>query len=508
MENRESSERKSLFIKTLLIIIILLLAFLSSILYVFLYPKTQVLLYDTDYNLIDTMTVKRYSKLRIPEQTKPGYTFTYWSYGDFGGEPLDTEKEVEDEVVKLYANYNVNQYKVTYYVRTNDPVTGTFYYSTNVVGCLPVEYDFGTTFNLPTGRVGGNLIPELQTMYGFHFVGWTTIPISEDNPNVKDYLYYAGSECTISTPGDLNFYAYWEKNSYDVIMHTGIDYQFESDNVTLKTDANNKPIIKNILDDADNERNSYLVSSIRYLDYVTDVSDNFLNITLDAKNATPTGEGVGYSEYDFKGWYLDENYEYPVDSYIAEVKLDGEQPYLQYTVGTDVRRINAELTGLNNLGEKEYAFHLYSKWERRAYNMTFNKNANSSSGKLDKIVLYKYDDEYGKYYDNGNFNREDAARGVTFTKIDFNTLFETVEFNTADLSSAELEQFAGETIVNNTIELYVIDLYEIDAEAVNYGNLQNGSTDRYLYSINTGKVYYEKGLETEEGTYYYVVDGE
>ncbi|MBQ8042897.1 MAG: hypothetical protein IJ272_01950 [Clostridia bacterium] len=89
-----------------------------------------------------------------------------------------------------------------------------------------------------------------------------------------------------------------------------------------------------------------------------------------------------------------------------------------------------------------------------------------------------------------------------------NIPFETVEFNTADLSSAELEQFAGETIVNNTIELYVIDLYEIDAEAVNYGNLQNGSTDRYLYSINTGKVYYEKGLETEEGTYYYVVDGE
>ena len=43
MEYRESSERKSLFIKTLLIIILLLLAFLSSVLYVFMYPKTQYL---------------------------------------------------------------------------------------------------------------------------------------------------------------------------------------------------------------------------------------------------------------------------------------------------------------------------------------------------------------------------------------------------------------------------------------------------------------------------------
>lgn len=429
MEYRESSERKSLFIKTLLIIIILLLAFLSSILYVFLYPKTQVLLYDSDYNLIDTLTVKRYSKLNIPEQTKPGYTFSYWSYDDFKGEPLDTEKEVEDEVVKLYANYNVNQYKVTYYVRTKDPVTDTYYYNTNVPGCLPIEYDYGTTFQLPTGRIGGNLIPELQSMFGFHFVGWTTIPISEDNVNVNDYLYYAGSECTISTPGDLNFYAYWEKNTYDVYMHNGIAYEMELDGVTPKKDASGKPIIKNILDDIDNEKNSYVMSSIRYLDYVTDVSENFLNITLDAKNGTPTGEGTGYTEYDFVGWYLDEDYTIAANNHLAEVRLDGEQPYLLYYVGTESHRIDAELTGLNNLGEREYAFHLYSKWVRRAYNVTFNKNANGSSGKLDKIELYRYDDEYGKYYDNGNFSREGYASGKTYTTIDFLELFATEEFD-------------------------------------------------------------------------------
>lgn len=86
--------------------------------------------------------------------------------------------------------------------------------------------------------------------------------------------------------------------------------------------------------------------------------------------------------------------------------------------------------------------------------------------------------------------------------------FETVNFNTSNLNSTELEQFEGETITNNTVQLYVIDLYEIDAEAVNYGDLKLGSTDRYLYSSVTGKVYYEKGLEIDNITYHYVENGE
>lgn len=89
-----------------------------------------------------------------------------------------------------------------------------------------------------------------------------------------------------------------------------------------------------------------------------------------------------------------------------------------------------------------------------------------------------------------------------------NINFEIVEFSTSGLSSFELEQFEGETITNNKIQLYVIDLYEIDAEAPNYGNLKDGEKDRYLYSIITGKVYYEKGLEHKDTTYYYVGDGE
>ena len=94
------------------------------------------------------------------------------------------------------------------------------------------------------------------------------------------------------------------------------------------------------------------------------------------------------------------------------------------------------------------------------------------------------------------------------TRKNGNIDFETVKFNTSNLSAKELAQFQGETITNNQIQLYIIDLYEIDAEAVNYGNLKNGSTDRYLYSMNTGNVYYEQGLKIDEIRYYHVEDGE
>ena len=86
--------------------------------------------------------------------------------------------------------------------------------------------------------------------------------------------------------------------------------------------------------------------------------------------------------------------------------------------------------------------------------------------------------------------------------------FETVLFDTSYLSLQELQQFEGETIEDNNIKLYVVDLKEIDAEQVNYGNLKQGATDRYLYSLKTGRVYYEQGLKVEDITYYYVEDGD
>ena len=86
--------------------------------------------------------------------------------------------------------------------------------------------------------------------------------------------------------------------------------------------------------------------------------------------------------------------------------------------------------------------------------------------------------------------------------------FATVQFDLSSLSSEERLQFEGENVVDNKVSLYVVNLQEIDAEAVNYGSLEQGITDRYLYSVTTGKVYYELGLKSDDIRYYYTKNGE
>ena len=47
-----------------------------------------------------------------------------------------------------------------------------------------------------------------------------------------------------------------------------------------------------------------------------------------------------------------------------------------------------------------YQFHIYSKWERRSYTVSFNNNHSGSNGKLKPITIYKYDEHYGKFYNH------------------------------------------------------------------------------------------------------------
>lgn len=86
-----------------------------------------------------------------------------------------------------------------------------------------------------------------------------------------------------------------------------------------------------------------------------------------------------------------------------------------------------------------------------------------------------------------------------YTRRSGNLDFVTVEVT---VPSGYLEQFEGENIVNSKVTMYVIDLNKIDAEETTYGNLENGSNDRYLYSTTTKKVYYEQGLEIDNTIYY------
>ena len=72
------------------------------------------------------------------------------------------------------------------------------------------------------------------------------------------------------------------------------------------------------------------------------------------------------------------------------------------------------------------------------------------------------------------------------------------------LSGYGANQFEGEILTGNILDTYVVDLKKIDAEKVHYGLLEDGPTDRYLYSEQTGHVYYEKGKDFGDKIYFRV----
>ena len=90
------------------------------------------------------------------------------------------------------------------------------------------------------------------------------------------------------------------------------------------------------------------------------------------------------------------------------------------------------------------------------------------------------------------------------TRKSGNIQFSKMNLDVSNMEDTSLAQFSDETITGTTIEMYVIDLYEIDAEESTYGTGKLGDTDRYLYSVKTGKVYYEKGIKVGQETYHRV----
>ncbi len=444
MEERESNERKNLFIKTIIVIILLLLAFLSTILYVYLYPKTRVFLYDTDYTPIRSFEVKRYSNLEsLPDNEKSGYTFKYWTYDDFelnGGTILDKQAELTSETVSLYANYQANKYRVTYHIQYFDETTGQYMYKTYTPprNTYPEIYEYGSKIDcLPTGRDAfNNLLPDFDNKPGYHFVGWTTKVMSEDDPEIKNYLKYAGQEYVIDIPSDIDFYAYFEKNTYQVNMHTGIQYQLDGLGQPKK-DASGEYIIKNITGDSNNDRDSLIAgdNKVRYMDSLVEFVDNYSDIKLTEKNG-----GMAYDEYEFMGWYLDEDYTYAIKDQELKLLITEEgRPYYQYILADGSSQcIYAFDTGDRDVDDKPiYAFDLYSKWQRKQYEISFNKNSNSASGKIESIYLYrvfldtygKIEDEYGKYYDDGEFTYEGYANGGHYYRVNLDPTVESKELD-------------------------------------------------------------------------------
>lgn len=437
MEERESNERKNLFIRTIILIILILLAFLSTILYVYLYPKTRVYLYDTDYTPIKSFEVKRYSNLEsLPDNEKTGYTFKYWTYDDFelnGGTRLNKSAELTTAKVELYANYQANKYRVTYHIQYYDEATGQYLYKTWTPprNTYPEIYEYGSKIDsMPTGRDAfGNLLSDFCNKPGYTFVGWTTKVISEDDPDVKKYLKYAGQEYVIDIPSDIDFYAYFEKNTYQVNMHTGIQYQLDASNKPKK-DSSGEYIIKNITGDENNDSDSLIAGDnrVRYMDSLVEFVGRYSDIQLNENNA-----GMAYGEYEFKGWYLDEDYKLAIkDQELQLLITERGVPYYEYRLSDGSKQIiYAEDSGNTDDDDNPiYEFNLYSKWERKKYEIALNKNSNSASGKITPIYLYRVFlddqgviiDEYGNYYNDGDFTYEGYANGGHYARVNLETL--------------------------------------------------------------------------------------
>lgn len=83
--------------------------------------------------------------------------------------------------------------------------------------------------------------------------------------------------------------------------------------------------------------------------------------------------------------------------------------------------------------------------------------------------------------------------------------FEVVEIDLTSYSDKEKAQFLSETITDNKVQLYVVDLLAIDAHEVTYGLGQTDPKDRYLYSKETKKVYYDLGIQVD-GEVYHRID--
>lgn len=505
MEQRESSERKSFLIKVILLAILLLLSFLATVLYVFLYPKTTIVLYDNGEAFYE-YKIKKYSKLdNVPIPEKPGHTFIYWSYNDYGGEALDPTIEVEDDVVRLYANYEVNSYWIHYYISYLNEETGRYDFYHDVNGCRCREWKYGTPITLPTGMVDGKLIPELGNKPGYHFVGWTTKVIEEDDPEVNKYLKLAGSQFVLDVPAHVSLFAYWEKDSYTVNLHTGIDYVLDNNNKPIK-DANGDYVIRNIstTDDPYNEQESVVRDKIKYLSQVTNLTDAYADFKLNEKNG-----GVANSEYEFKGWYFDPEYKFAVNDYVTTVKIDDAgRPYLSYTNDNlNFGRFESVITGYDAENKPIYEFDLYSKWERKSYTINFASGETTTRGKMEPIQLYrlildeegKIAEEYGKYYDDGYYSYEGAMNGGHYSRINFNptlteNLFVTSTYQNSK-SGFRLIQWTDTRYIKDSSAAYAVwtqDPWSEDLGKVQSTGAISYVNSAYVHTVSEEKTFYSQ----------------
>ncbi|MEG1705104.1 MAG: hypothetical protein RR290_00830 [Clostridia bacterium] len=82
----------------------------------------------------------------------------------------------------------------------------------------------------------------------------------------------------------------------------------------------------------------------------------------------------------------------------------------------------------------------------------------------------------------------------------------SIQLDISNVTSKSKTQFDGENIVNNKIVLYEIDYKLLGLTSLKYGLRKDGINDVYVFSKDTKKVYYAKGVAVGSKTYYTLND--
>ncbi|MGN0961784.1 MAG: InlB B-repeat-containing protein, partial [Christensenellales bacterium] len=472
-DKKGGTERKNLLIKTLLIVILLLLALLSTVFYVYAYPKATITLYSICGNNQEkesTFQIKKYSPLgAIKPVEKFGYKFLYWSYDIGGNEVIDTEREVDVDYLDLFGMYELKEYNIRLWIQEHhdDPDQ-----DKPVLYMTYENVKYNSTLTLPTGLdSNGVLIPQLSARTGYHFVGWTT-KVKEEEVIASEDVTLAGGTFYALQDSDVDLYAYWEKNEYDVVTHTGNEYLM-IDGVPMR-DADGNFVIRN--------NRVQQTKPIKYLNSLTTITD-YVKAELSDIDGMINAEGINiedYKEYEFVGWYLDEELTIPADAEKMTVMvkiIDGKEvPYLSY-LDDETRNFNSTYNEITNT----YEFHLYSKWQRKSYTLSFNKNSTGSNGKIASITVYKYDEHYGKFYQTAEFTRANENTEF-FNKLDLSSYEITTE---SFLSSNSGYRFIGWSTTPKTTAENSVVYYRWVQDDVTTNNQQYYYVDKeYTHTVS------------------------
>lgn len=326
------SKRARLYANVILLVMLFMLSVLSLLLYINYYPRIAVHLISDD-ELYDSIDVKKGGIVPVlPKPAKTGATFSGWYYDKDFTEPYDYDQYL-DKDVELYAKYDLIDYTLTFYVEDSKD-------------CYePIILNYGDLTKLPSGNeeiyLNEKLISLDDYKEGYVFDGWST------SPSTKRAEYEKGSYFEM-LPSNVDLYAIWKPETFNVIYRTQGLENNDYDNEDLYLDENNNWVL------------SYTN---------TNVSEHgTVGYEYSSKIFAPTNPIDLNGNFIFGGWYLDEEFTKGIN-------------YTQTYMGINEF---AHSTLVSMYEESEYIRQdgnivLFAKWYAVAYEIDFHLNLPSGS---------------------------------------------------------------------------------------------------------------------------------